>query len=249
MESTSCGKCINGWLVDEVTRMATACECRKASLHEYMMKKTGLPARYWKASLDNYDAAPGATANALRTARAYIDELPLNKGTGLLFTGTVGTGKTHLSVAILREVAIRYSMRTQFVDLRELLKKMQASYGTKDATEHETLRPILEAELLVLDEIGGARSTEWSFDVVEHIINVRYNDELSTIITTNLANKPLGWRPGAIAIEGSRAERLGGMTAAETLGDRIGSRMFSRLQQMCKTVELSGEDYRARGRA
>ena len=98
------------------------------------------------------------------------------------------------------------------------------------------LRPVFEAEVLVLDELGAAKPTDWVWDTVAHILNTRYNDRRTTIITTNYANAgPLGTESGVSARTVMREE---------TLGDRIGERMRSRLQEMCVVVEMHGEDFR-----
>jgi DNA replication protein DnaC len=102
-------------------------------------------------------------------------------------------------------------------------------------TELEILRPVFDAEVLVLDELGAAKPTDWVWDTVAHILNTRYNDRRTTIITTNYPNQgPLGTVGGDVA----------GRLREETLGDRIGERMRSRLQEMCVVVEMQGEDFR-----
>jgi DNA replication protein DnaC len=103
-------------------------------------------------------------------------------------------------------------------------------------TEMEVLRPVFEADVLLLDELGAAKPTEWVWDTVSHILNTRYNDKRTTIITTNYKDLP----PAGAEPEGrpARASR------EETLGDRIGERMRSRLHEMCRVVRVEGEDFR-----
>jgi DNA replication protein DnaC len=102
----------------------------------------------------------------------------------------------------------------------------------------EILRPICNAEVLVLDELGAAKPSEWVWDTVAQVLNSRYNDRRTTIITTNYANiAPLGVEPGPNG-------QLRASMREETLGDRIGERMRSRLQEMCLVVEMQGEDFR-----
>jgi DNA replication protein DnaC len=159
-------------------------------------------------------------------------------GNGLLFTGDIGVGKTHLAVGILQSIVAERGVRGLFVDYRDLLKQLQDSYNRAVAsTERQILRPILEAEVLVLDELGAARRTDWVWDTIEHILNMRYNDRRTTILTTNYENAPSG-----VAMTGMDEIRRAART--ETLGDRIGDRMRSRLQEMCVVVEMRGEDYR-----
>jgi DNA replication protein DnaC len=122
-----------------------------------------------------------------------------------------------------------------------LLKEIQNSYNSSvQATELDVLRPVFETEVLVLDELGAVKPTEWVWDTVSLILNSRYNDNKTTIITTNFANEPAHTAEAANA-EFTRARRA---TAGETLGDRIGERMRSRLHEMCRIVQLQGADFR-----
>jgi DNA replication protein DnaC len=106
----------------------------------------------------------------------------------------------------------------------------------------QVLRPVFDAEVLVLDELGAVRSTEWVFDTVNYVLNSRYNENKTTIITTNFPDAPEDTE--------SETDNLRSPTAVEraarreTLGDRIGERMRSRLHEMCKKVEIEGPDYR-----
>jgi DNA replication protein DnaC len=169
-------------------------------------------------------------------ARRFVESYPLETaGTGLLLTGSIGVGKTHLAVGILQSLVAERGATGLFYDYRDLLKQVQNSYNaTVRETELEVLRPVFEAEVLVLDELGAAKPTDWVWDTVAHILNTRYNDRRTTIITTNYANLgPLGTETGPR-----------GLMREETLGDRIGERMRSRLQEMCVVVEMQGEDFR-----
>ncbi len=123
-----------------------------------------------------------------------------------------------------------------FYDYRDLLKQIQNSYNPQvRETELEILAPVFDAEVLVLDELGASKPTDWVWDTVAHILNTRYNDRRTTIITTNYANlAPLEGLP----------KETGRSAREETLGDRIGERMRSRLQEMCVVVEMQGEDFR-----
>ncbi len=172
-------------------------------------------------------------ATAKLAASGFVEQYPLDK-TGLLLIGPSGAGKTHLSVAILRELILSKGIGCLFCDYRELLKQIQNSYNPSvQVTELDLLRPVFQTEVLVLDDLGAVKPTEWVWDTVSVILNTRYNENRTTIITTNFQDGP------ATGIAGPR-----GAAREETLGDRIGERMRSRLCEMCRVVELNAPDYR-----
>jgi len=110
------------------------------------------------------------------------------------------------------------------------------------ATEMEILQPVFDAEVLVLDELGAVRSTEWVFDTVNYILNSRYNENKTTIVTTNFPDLE---EQDKLEAHDARSYSAADRAARrETLGDRIGERMRSRLHEMCKKVEIEGPDFR-----
>ncbi|HEX3660701.1 MAG TPA: ATP-binding protein [Acidobacteriaceae bacterium] len=216
------------------------CECQAEQRAARLMKRAGIPTRYEHCSLDSYEASfPGADRSLVAAhlmARRFVDGYPATTGgRGLLLTGSIGVGKTHLAVGILQALIVEKAVRGLFCDYRELLKKIQNSYNPQvAATEMEILQPVFDAEVLVLDELGAAKPTDWVWDTVALVLNTRYNDKRTTLITTNYADLPPGGVPRA----------KGSGTAEETLGDRIGERMRSRLAEMCVPIEMRGEDFR-----
>jgi DNA replication protein DnaC len=168
-------------------------------------------------------------------ARNFVAGYPVTtEGKGLLLTGDVGVGKTHLAVGIVQALIFEKGVRALFCDYRELLKRIQESYNPLVATtELQILTPVFEAEVLILDELGAQKPTDWVWDTVALILNTRYNDKRTTLITTNYPNAP-----AALARAADKPTR------EETLGDRIGERMRSRLAEMCVEVEMRGNDLR-----
>ena len=222
------------------TQFAQDCACRLELRNTRILRRTHIPTRYANCTLDDFDthfpSAHRTLAPALLKARGFVEHYPHNNGTGLLLTGSIGVGKTHLAVGILQALVAGRGVNGLFCDYRDLLKQVQHSYNKAvAATELEVLAPVFDAEVLVLDELGASKPTDWVWDTVAHILNTRYNDRRTTIITTNYANLgPLGTEP-ATTRHASREE---------TLGDRIGERMRSRLQEMCVPIEMQGEDFR-----
>lgn len=223
------------------TRVVRECLCRAQRRAERQIVQARIPERYAHCTLEDYETRfPSANRSlgaALVQARNFVRSYPLETdGKGFLLVGSIGVGKTHLAVGILRALLSERGARGIFVDYRDLLKQVQNSYNRNvEVTELEVLRPVFDAEVLVLDELGASKPTDWVWDTVAHILNTRYNDRRTTLITTNYANLP----PGAGESSGPRAAMR-----EETLGDRIGERMRSRIQEMCVPVEMTGEDFR-----
>jgi DNA replication protein DnaC len=221
-------------------RYAQDCECRRSLRSASLFRRANIPRRYEHCELENYELDFGVDPSLLRakaTAANFVRDYPaMTEGKGLLLTGSIGVGKTHLAVGILRDLISQKSARGLFCDYRELLKEIQNSYNPQVlTTELEILRPVFEAEVLVLDELGAAKPSEWVWDTVAHILNTRYNDKRTTIITTNHADLPPG---------GNARDATARVVRDETLGDRIGERMRSRLAEMCVVVEMRGQDFR-----
>jgi DNA replication protein DnaC len=207
---------------------ARRCRCRTEERQAKLLEAAHLPRRYERCSFANYRpvSGNGTQLQAFNYAFKLVDEYPAIDR-GLLFMGPVGTGKTHLSTAILRGL-IEKGIPCLFYEFGALLKEIQNSYNPVSQTsELKVLAPVYETEVLVLDELGAVKPTDWVRDTMMQIINTRYNDKKLTIFTTNYTDT-------------RRAP------TEETLEDRIGARLRSRLYEMCKTVMIEGEDYRRR---
>src|SRR5258708_2696913 len=248
---TECPICHGtGWKMVQVpgrtTPQATRCTCRMDARAGRLLTATRIPARYQHCSLENFETGANfheSLAVAKLNAVVFVEKFPLER-TGLLFTGPIGVGKTHLAVGILQELIRSKGVQCLFVDYRELLKEIQNSYNPSvQTTELEILRPVFDADVLLLDELGATRPTEWVWDTVSHILNYRYNEKKTTLITTNFPNQPSAAADGAQ--KGFTTADLARASAAqETLADRITERMRSRLNEMCRIIEVGGTDYR-----
>ena len=234
----------------KVVAKASTCDCRIQSRAARLLKQARIPPRYEHCDLSSFEfqGALGSLLPARMAACKFVEEFPFDKtGNGLLFIGPVGVGKTHLAVAIMKALILQQGVQCLFCDYRELMKEIQNSYEREvEQTELGVLRPILNAEVLLLDELAAVRSTNsnWMSEQIQFVINTRYNSAKPTLITTNYRDLPPGGvmqehqgRPSSYS-PAARANR------EETLGDRIGERMRSRLHEMCRIVPMQGEDYR-----
>jgi DNA replication protein DnaC len=231
--------------------VAVACECGMQERASRVMERARIPKRYEHCDFESYvtDLADGKTwttqhAQSLKQAKlmtqAFVRDYPGSSEKGLLFMGSTGVGKTHLAVAALKEL-IHRGHAGLFCDYRELLKEIQASYNpASESTEMSILEPIRKVEILVLDDLGASKPSDWVRDIVGIVLNARYNESLTTLITTNYLDNP--------ATEGEAARlpngRLLQPSREDSLEQRIGTRMRSRLYEMCRTVEVSAPDFR-----
>ncbi len=233
-----------GWktVTEGTNRKVARCDCRVQARSHALLTAARIPKRYEHCELSefdtHYEGSHPSQQKALLESHGFVEHYPV-ESTGLLLIGPIGVGKTHLAVGIMKELILKKGIPCLFYDYRELLKEIQNSYNhSVKATELDVLRPVFDTEVLVLDELGAVKPTEWVWDTVSLILNTRYNDNRTTIITTNFENKTAGAAGG-----------LRGATREETLGDRIGERMRSRLHEMCRIVRIDGHDFRQKFRS
>ncbi len=203
-----------------------------------LLEEARIPKRYEHCDLESYLPRHRTQEKAKNVVLRFLERYPLID-VGLLFLGPCGVGKTHLAVSLLRQVITEKGDAGVFYDFRDLLKEIQGSWNSvSQASELDVLRPVLEAKVLVLDELGANKPTNWVRDTVAYIINCRYNDKKMTIFTSNLPDLHVAERDESPDRFQNRSVR------EDSLADRIGARLRSRLYEMCKIVEIKGGDYR-----
>lgn len=222
-----CEECFGTGTKLDPVKGAIPCPCRRPDRFKKLLAAARIPPRYTKCSFNTFKSAPGTSQdNALLLAQNLVNEFPVDRG--LLFMGPAGVGKTHLAVAIIRGL-IEKGFAGIFCEFGSLLKEIQDSYNPiSKSSELKVLAPIYQTDVLVLDELGATIPTDWVRDTMYQIINKRYNDQKLTIFTTNYSDA-----------RGSDKEQV--------LEDRIGTRLRSRLYEMCKKVVMDGGDYRRVG--
>lgn len=236
---------------------AVPCDCTYGDRSEREFARARIPERYRHCDFDNFETdtyAEAASPDQLevwnrslvhaklivrRFAEEFTSEVTSEAGPGLLLMGTCGVGKTHLAVAALKEI-VRRGHAAVFYDYREMLKQIQDSYNAvSQSTELSVLEPVLRSELLVLDDVGSSKPSPWALETVGHVLNTRYNAKRATLLTTNFFDGDATANSASARATGARAP-----LQDDTLTDRVGTRIRSRLYEMCRTVEIVAPDWR-----
>ena len=208
--------------------------CGSETRLQKLLRNAQIPPRYFGKDLKAYQAFDNNSQDrAAKRSVDYVEAFP-NVPRGLLFVGPCGVGKTHLCVAILKVLIQEKRITGRFVDEAELLRRLQYSYGPGSAeTEREVLVPLRDVDLLVWDDLGTGRATEWVGETIRTILNYRYTYNKQTVLSSNWPLNPPAERPFGSQGPGT-----------QTLAERIGKRLFSRIMEMCEIVEIEGPDFR-----
>jgi DNA replication protein DnaC len=234
------------------TQFAQDCVCRIQRRATRILKNARIPRRYEFCSLDSYEtmhsSATKSVKKGLRVSRKFVEGYPLDtNGKGLLFVGAAGLGKTHLAIGILKYLITERGATGIFWEHKELLENLRSTYSGRNAgVEAEMLKTVITCDLLVLDDLGDITPSDWSWDTTSYILSSRYNEDRSTIITSNLPNEPpsISFGEPIDHFASDAAQEAQRAMTKRTLADRIGERIWSRLQEMCVVVEMQGEDFR-----
>ena len=195
---------------------------RQQKRTEKLLGQSGLGERFHSRTFATFRAST-KTQQAFDICRAFCKILPENpKVKGIMLIGSYGCGKTHLAAAILQEVA-EAGISGLFVVVTELLAKIRAAFDSRDGSAEEIIERAKNTPLLILDDIGAEKASEWTQEQLYRIVNFRYEHMLPTVITTNC--------------DGAKLEMA------------LGRRIVSRLIEMTTPVKVQATDWRMTGGA
>jgi DNA replication protein DnaC len=178
-------------------------------------ERTGLGKRFMDRTFANFDKRRDKTAFEQCWAYANDTELFSKKRNGLIISGYVGSGKTHLSASIANDFAEK-NIPTLFGTFIEHLEQIRAEFESAGANDY--LQDMKSAMVLVIDDLGKEKRSEWTQQVLFEVVNYRYEHQLPIIITSNFTDSELA--------------------------NYVGQPIFSRLSEMCSSVRTNGGDYR-----
>ncbi|HEX3743194.1 MAG TPA: ATP-binding protein [Bryobacteraceae bacterium] len=245
-----CPKCGGtGFIITEHANLSGAapCDCRALARAARLEDRSQIPSLYRQASFDNFlipgnenPSARRELTTVLLAVKQFVRDFPNEKRPGLLLIGETGCGKTHLAVAALREI-IAKGFEGVFSNYQELLNTIKAGYDpAMNSSSREVYQSALDAEVLLVDDLGANRTSDWVEDTINSIVTYRCDNRKPLLATTNMPDPDAG----SVTVQRSGLDKP---EYRRTLAEQVGARARSRLFEMCTVVRMPLiEDYRVR---
>lgn len=222
-----------GWTVkkNKGNEVAVICECQKEDLVLNRGEKANIPLKFLGSELE-WGYQPDQNNPSQKRAKSIIEQFIKDYPAveqGLLLQGSIGLGKTSLLCSIGFELIKKKNIDVYYIDWNDLVREMRSGedHSTRDFSAINLLiNRLIMVELLLFDELGGSKVSPWVSDNIYYLFNKRYNNKRITVCATNFYDNPT---------DGN-----------ESLSQRIGERIRSRLYEMTRMVEIKGVDFRQR---
>jgi DNA replication protein DnaC len=217
------------------------CVCQVVEARMRAFDAAHVPARHASSTRASFKPTTSKQGAVVMAVSKYLSDFdPNGENRGLVLYGEVGRGKTHLMVALVRDLIMVHGVRAKFVEFSHLLADLKAGFDIGRGMA-QLIDPLVEVEVLAIDELGKGRNTEFEGTVLDELVSRRYNAMRPILATTNYS--PTATTGRSVA---NMAEVALGTASVPGLADRVGDRVFSRLRETCDFVEVKGDDYRQR---
>jgi len=242
----TCASC-KGRMILVKDGIAKPCRKPNPKFIAHLINEAKIPSRYTFAELDAFKNNTGNGQRIVQQVQKWEQSFYTNPNKGLVIYGGVGVGKTFILAALARKFLLR-GISVRFVDFFQLVTEIRASYTLKQS-EKALIEPLMNVDILIIDELGKGRNNEFELTILDQIIMGRYNQNKILLASTNY---PLEADKEALQAKAQEeldnpSHKREGEFSAETftpLESRMDRRIMSRLKETAEFLSLTGEDFR-----
>lgn len=222
-------------LVDEnKSKVAKECDCARLHKRVTLFNQARIPGRFADRWIDDIQPTHDAQNQAKYALLQYCDAYEKGQR-GFLLWGNPGVGKTHMMCGLISYLTLERGISCRFIDFMQLISDLKAGYA-QGKWDSDVVQPLLKVDVLVVDELGKGKDSEWELGILDQLISSRYNANKTMHATSNL-------RP-SVASQEQVSYTDAGPIVNISLQNRLGERIYSRLFEMCRILQVQGDDHR-----